>query len=92
MNQAYSYIRWSTDIQKLGDSERRQLEKSREYAKEHNLELIEEMSDSGISAFRGKMLPRGNWHLFLPQSETRKSKKVLICWSKISTAYHAKTL
>jgi DNA invertase Pin-like site-specific DNA recombinase len=72
---AYSYIRWSTDVQKLGDSERRQLEKSREYAQEHNLELIEEMSDSGISAFRGKNVAEGKLASFLKAIRDKKIKK-----------------
>jgi DNA invertase Pin-like site-specific DNA recombinase len=75
MNQAYSYIRWSSNPQSLGDSERRQLEKSRAYAKEHNLELIEEMTDSGISAFRGKNVAEGKLASFLAAVRDKKIKK-----------------
>lgn len=55
---AYSYIRMSTDIQLRGDSRRRQLELSEEYAKDHELELVKEfqLEDLGVSAFRGANL------------------------------------
>ncbi|UDL87297.1 recombinase family protein [Mesorhizobium sp. PAMC28654] len=55
---AYSYIRMSTDIQLKGDSRRRQLELSEAYAKEHDLQLVEEfqLEDLGVSAFRGANL------------------------------------
>ena len=38
---AYSYIRMSTDTQLKGDSLRRQLEASKAYAENHNLELVD---------------------------------------------------
>jgi len=50
---AYSYIRMSTPEQLKGDSLRRQLARTREYAENHDLELIESFDDLGISAFRG---------------------------------------
>ncbi|MBB1505768.1 recombinase family protein [Pseudoalteromonas sp. SG41-1] len=48
-----SYIRWSTGGQKLGDSEKRQLEKSREWLKKNGYEIDEEivLEDSGLSGF-----------------------------------------
>jgi DNA invertase Pin-like site-specific DNA recombinase len=53
---AYSYVRFSTPEQLKGDSLRRQLELSREYALAHDLRLDETLSlrDLGVSAFRGK--------------------------------------
>ena len=51
---AYSYIRFSTDIQLKGDSLRRQKEASKKYAEEHDLELIEQYEDLGVSGFKGK--------------------------------------
>ncbi len=53
---AYSYLRFSTPDQMKGDSERRQLDAARRYAREHELELDEELTfhDLGVSAFRGK--------------------------------------
>lgn len=56
MAKAYSYIRFSTDIQSKGDSLRRQLEISENYAKDNGLELIESFRDVGISAFKSKNL------------------------------------
>jgi DNA invertase Pin-like site-specific DNA recombinase len=54
MNKAYSYIRFSTEIQGLGDSYRRQTNLSEDYAKENGLTLVESFEDLGISAFKGK--------------------------------------
>lgn len=64
---AFSYLRMSTDIQLKGDSRRRQLEKSRAYAKEHGLELAEgdELEDIGISAFKGANVKEGALGRFL---------------------------
>ena len=58
---AYSYLRYSTDRQQYGDSERRQLEESTNYALEHGLELDTEASfkDLGVSAYRGSNLKKG---------------------------------
>lgn len=50
---AYSYIRMSTPEQLKGDSLRRQLARTRKYAEDHGLELIESFDDLGVSAFRG---------------------------------------
>jgi DNA invertase Pin-like site-specific DNA recombinase len=72
---AYSYIRWSQDQQSLGDSERRQLEKSRAYAKAHNLELVEEIKDTGISAFRGRNVEEGGLAKFLAALRAKKIKR-----------------
>jgi DNA invertase Pin-like site-specific DNA recombinase len=48
-----SYIRWSTGGQKLGDSERRQLESSRKWLIENGYEVDENivLEDSGLSGF-----------------------------------------
>jgi DNA invertase Pin-like site-specific DNA recombinase len=52
---AYSYLRWSSKRQALGDSERRQTTLAKEYAAAHGLELDTEASieDLGVSAFKG---------------------------------------
>lgn len=59
MRHAYSYIRMSTQRQLKGDSKRRQLELSQNYAHENNLLLIEDidgvlLSDLGTSAYKGE--------------------------------------
>lgn len=51
---AYSYLRFSTPEQRLGDSARRQIAGARAFAAEHNLDLDETFKDEGISAFKGK--------------------------------------
>ncbi len=53
MTKAYSYLRFSTPEQIKGDSQTRQLEGTRGYCKEHNLTLVEEYQDLGLSAFKG---------------------------------------
>ncbi|MBL4760202.1 MAG: recombinase family protein [Mariprofundaceae bacterium] len=67
---AYSYIRFSTPEQLKGDSLRRQLESSRAYAKEHNLELDESLKDLGVSAFKGKNATEGALKRFIELIET----------------------
>jgi len=62
---AYSYVRFSSPEQLRGDSIRRQMEASRAYAKEHNLELDESLKDFGVSAFRGKNATEGALKKFL---------------------------
>jgi len=60
----YSYIRFSTPEQQKGDSLRRQLRMSEDYAKEHGLEL-DDMRDLGLSAFKGQHRTRGALGRFL---------------------------
>ncbi len=59
---AYSYIRMSTNLQLKGDSRRRQLELSEQYARENGLELVADfqLEDIGISAFKGANLAAGS--------------------------------
>lgn len=77
MRKAYSYIRMSTDKQLKGDSLRRQLEMSEEYAKLNNLEIINSVNgipfkDIGISGFRGKNSSIGTLSIFLELLEENK--------------------
>ena len=64
---AYSYIRMSTDVQRKGDSLRRQLEASRRYAAANDLELVEDfrLEDLGVSAFKGANVTSGALGHFL---------------------------
>jgi hypothetical protein len=68
---AYSYIRYSTRLQEAGVSLERQAEKAIKYAQEHGLELDTErnMSDLGVSAFRGKNARTGALRSFLDDVE-----------------------
>ena len=64
---AYSYIRFSSPEQSKGDSHRRQLEKSSQYALAHGLTLDDTLSfnDLGKSAFRGNHATTGGLGLFI---------------------------
>ncbi|TGR01283.1 recombinase family protein [Mesorhizobium sp. M4B.F.Ca.ET.190.01.1.1] len=57
----------STDIQLKGDSLRRQTERSKQYADEHGLDLVEDfkLEDIGVSAFKGDNLSSGALGKFL---------------------------
>ena len=67
MPTAYSYIRFSTTEQSKGDSQRRQLEKSQQYAAANGLQLDNTLSfnDLGKSAFRGDHAASGGLSLFI---------------------------
>lgn len=57
---AYSYIRFSSVEQAKGHSKKRQLERAREYAEKHSLNLVTEQEyaffDAGKSAYKAKHL------------------------------------
>jgi DNA invertase Pin-like site-specific DNA recombinase len=71
---AYFYLRFSTDEQAKGDSERRQKELAHDWAAKHGLELVE-MSDRGVSAFRGANLTVGRLSHFLAEVKAKKVPK-----------------
>ena len=57
---AYSYIRFSTPDQEMGDSERRQLALAKEHCNRNGLQLSEEtFADRGVSGFHGKHRENG---------------------------------
>jgi DNA invertase Pin-like site-specific DNA recombinase len=70
MKRAYVYIRFSSKIQEQGDSIRRQRELAQRYCKEHNLEIIAEFLDDGVSAFRGGNSDYGKLREFIDKVET----------------------
>lgn len=73
MKKAYSYIRFSTEIQLKGDSLRRQLESSKRYCKEKNLDLQElDFKDLGVSGWKGKNSQKGALGDFLKACEEGK--------------------
>jgi hypothetical protein len=55
----------STAEQLRGDSLRRQLEQSRHYAAAHDMTLVEDLRDIGISAFHGANATEGTLSSFL---------------------------
>ncbi|QDX20109.1 MULTISPECIES: recombinase family protein [Burkholderiaceae] len=64
---AYSYIRFSTAQQALGDSLRRQVELTERYCEEHGLTLARASAyrDLGVSAFRSKNVEAGKLAEFI---------------------------
>ncbi|MDX8395166.1 MAG: recombinase family protein [Mariprofundaceae bacterium] len=62
---AYSYIRFSTPEQIKGDSLRRQLESSRQWAEENGYELDTSMRDLGVSAYSGANRTEGSLKRFI---------------------------
>ena len=73
---AYSYVRFSTARQELGDSLRRQVDKCAEYCKKHNLELHPvSYRDLGVSAFKRKNVEKGALASFIEAVKTGKVEK-----------------
>ncbi|MEP7043720.1 MAG: recombinase family protein [Dokdonella sp.] len=72
---AYSYVRMSSELQLGGDSLRRQLERSAEFAAKHNLDLTDPIQDLGVSAFRGNNVEFGNLRSFLDLVEQGKVER-----------------
>lgn len=63
---AYSYVRFSTKKQELGDSLRRQVELAEKYAKENGLALSpQSFRDLGISGFKKQNLEKGALAAFI---------------------------
>jgi DNA invertase Pin-like site-specific DNA recombinase len=64
---AFSYIRFSTPQQALGDTLKRQSDKAAKYAAEHGLTLDTELklTDAGVSGYRGANVKTGALGAFL---------------------------
>jgi DNA invertase Pin-like site-specific DNA recombinase len=62
---AYSLIRFSTPQQALGDSLRRQLERTRQYCEKNDLTLVESIRDEGKSGYHGVHRKRGAFGRFV---------------------------
>ena len=69
MKKAFSYIRMSTETQSYGDSRRRQLEKSKKYAKDKGYQFIDSLEDIGISAFKSQNVKDGELGRFIKAIE-----------------------
>jgi DNA invertase Pin-like site-specific DNA recombinase len=60
MKTAYSYVRFSTPEQEMGDSERHQIALAKSYCAKNGLQLSETVfADRGVSAFHGKHRENG---------------------------------
>jgi len=55
----YSYLRWSTDQQTWGDSERRQAQAAQDWCARRGLFLAGQEKDEGMSAWKGKNRRQG---------------------------------
>ncbi|WP_371325268.1 recombinase family protein [Dechloromonas sp. ZY10] len=76
MTQAFSYIRFSSPQQEMGDSVRRQEKKAVEYAAQHNLTLdTRSYRDLGLSAWDKTNVTKGNFGKFLLAVEQGKIPK-----------------
>jgi len=67
MKTAYSYVRFSTPQQALGDSLRRQVAAAEQFCKENGYALNRSLTlhDKGIRAFRGENIEIGRLGVFL---------------------------
>lgn len=76
MPKAYSYIRFSTSKQELGDSLRRQMELAEKYAAKQGLELdTVSYRDLGVSAFKRRNLKKGALAAFIQAVKSGKIEK-----------------
>jgi DNA invertase Pin-like site-specific DNA recombinase len=72
MRKAISYIRMSSEQQLKGNSLTRQLELTKNYAKKHDLELVDSIQDLGLSAYSGKHTQSGELGKFLQALENNE--------------------
>jgi Recombinase/Resolvase, N terminal domain len=74
MKKAYSYIRFSHERQRFGDSIRRQEERFKDFCKRHKLTPDNSLAlrDEGRSAFKGEHLRVGKLGAFLKAAEAGK--------------------
>ena len=73
---AYSYVRFSTAKQELGDSLRRQVAMAEDYCRANNLELHPvSYRDLGVSAFKRRNLEKGALAAFIDAVKTGKIAK-----------------
>lgn len=69
---AFSYLRFSTPEQKVGDSERRQIEAAEKWAKRKKLKLDTTYADRGRSGFKGINRKKGKLGEFLRRVQSGK--------------------
>jgi len=65
MKSAYSYIRFSSPEQAKGDSFRRQSVNAAKWAEDNGYRIVDELTDLGVSAYRGKNTKEGRLGAFL---------------------------
>ena len=67
---AFSYLRFSSEIQGKGDSMDRQVEAANRWAATNKIEIVERMDDLGLSAFKGDHVRKGQLGDFLDLCKT----------------------
>jgi DNA invertase Pin-like site-specific DNA recombinase len=72
MKSAYSYIRFSSPEQAKGDSFRRQSVNAAKWAQKNGYRIVDELTDLGVSAYRGKNAKRGRLGAFLAMIDAKK--------------------
>jgi DNA invertase Pin-like site-specific DNA recombinase len=65
MKSAYSYIRFSSPEQAKGDSFRRQSVNAAKWAEKNGYRIVDELTDLGVSGYRGKNTKEGRLGAFL---------------------------
>jgi len=84
MPTAYSYIRFSSEKQKTGDSESRQLLKAQAYAVKHGLTLdTHSYRDLGVPAFKGQNFASGKLGTFVAAVAVFIGTPVMMALSKL---------
>jgi hypothetical protein len=61
----WSYLRWSSDPQEWGDSERRQNEAAIKWTTEHKIRLVDRYRDEGMSGWTGENAKSGELRRFI---------------------------
>lgn len=74
MPSAYAYIRYSTAIQKVGDSENRQFSALELFEKVTGVRVVEEIYDRGKSAYRGDNIKSGRFGEIISRIESGEVK------------------
>lgn len=65
----YSYMRWSTDRQSDGSTEARQRAAQEAFCKHYDMTLVEEITDPGMTSFRGKNAHEGKLRDFINRAK-----------------------
>jgi DNA invertase Pin-like site-specific DNA recombinase len=86
MKNAYSYFRFSTPEQEMGDSERRQVALAKTYCERNGLNLIDTVGDKGVSAYHGKHRTSGSLASLLKRIKPQDALIIEDCdrWSRES--------
>ena len=88
MRKAFSYLRFSHERQRFGESIKRQTERFNQFCKRHKLtpDLGLQLRDDAKSAFKGEHIKAGKLVHFCEPQKGEKSLAVLCWWLKTLTA------